>query len=318
MCKETTGDTITRDDGHGERNGIAYHPKMGTVEVVPSGGFRRMGPLFSMFLALLCAVYGGCYVALANADSIFGLAAAAHVCGTPTTQDGGVCRRPDLFAFQMVSVVSMYTVGLMGIYHWYITKRPHKELPQTPEGRLLGYLPSSERISTVALAYQTFDFIVSMTIPEHCTPIMMTHHLLAAGVAFCSLRYQFLHYYGFFFLGLSEVSTFFLVWIDLATYFPAPQGSTFAMLLEVVAGPGFVVTFIWYRVLQWWPMSIQLFRDARAIVSSGKLEQLRPGQSWVLYVFLASNLPLGLLQLYWLTIILGEVQKTLSGGGDEL
>lgn len=338
MCKDT-GDTV-RDTRHGERNGVPgsynHHPTVTTVvndndsnknnkDIAPvpqGGGFQRTWPLFTAFMGLLFAVYGGFYFAFADADTIWGLTPADAVCHSSSSQqqrqhekeDGdGVCRRADLFAFQMASVVYMYTAGLMGLYHWYFTRQPHRLLPATPQGRLLGYLPSSERLSTVALAYQTFDFLVSLTIPEHCTPIMMTHHFLAAAVAYCSIRYQFLHYYGYFFLGLSEVSTFFLVWMDLANYFPAPDGSTFAMLLETVAGPGFVVTFIGYRVLQWWPVSLQLFRDARAVVSSGTLDLLRPGQSWVLYVFLLSNLPLGLLQLYWLTIILGEVQETLSG-----
>ena len=100
---------------------------------------------------------------------------------------------------------------------------------------------------------------------------------------------------------------------NTATYFPPTPDSWFGTFIESVAGPGFVVTFIWYRVVQWWPMSIQLFRDVYHVVTTGVLQKVRPGQAWVLYIFLASNLPLGLLQLYWLTIILGEVQKTLTG-----
>lgn len=267
------------------------------------------------FMALCLAIYAGFYYAFYKADTIFGMVPSSEFCNGTTASASSreePCRRPDLFAFQMASVVAMYTAALIGIYEWYINKRgPHAMLPPTPEGRLFGYLAQSERLSAYSFAYQAFDFVVSLTIPEHCTPIMMAHHFLAAAVAYCSIRYQFLHYYGFFYLGLSEVSTLFLVWMDLANYYTPVPGSVLATFIEAVAGPAFVVTFTWYRVLQWWPVSIQLFRDAHHVMQSGKLEQLRPKQSWVLWVFLCSNLPLGLLQLYWLTIILGEVQKTL-------
>lgn len=274
-------------------------------------GVKRMTPLIAFFVALLSAIYGGFYFAFQNSPTIFGLTPSDEHCPA----EGGDCRRPDLFAFQMASIVSMYTSGILGIHAWYITGRPHSKIPQTPEGRLFGYLPESERLSAYALAYQIFDFVASLGIPEHCTPIMMTHHLLASAVAYCSIRYQFLHYYGFFFLGLSEVSTMFLAWIDLSTFFPPIPGSAFDLLIQTV-GPCFVLSFILFRVILWWPISIRLFRDAQTVWSTGKLEQLRPGQSWVLWVFLASNLPLGMLQLYWLGIILVEVQKTLLPGGE--
>jgi hypothetical protein len=278
----------------------------------PDEGMQRMAPLIAFFVALLSVIYGGFYLAFLNSPTIFGLTPSDEHCPA----GGGDCRRPDLFAFQMASIVSMYTSGILGIHAWYITGRPHSQIPQTPEGRLFGYLPESERLSAYALAYQLFDFVASLGIPEHCTPIMMTHHLLAGGVAYCSIRYQFLHYYGFFFLGLSEVSTMFLAWIDLSTFFPPIPGSAFDLLIQA-AGPCFVLSFILFRVILWWPTSLRLFRDAQTVWSTGKLEQLRPGQSWVLWVFLGSNFPLGILQLYWLGLILVEVQKTLLPGGEE-
>ena len=272
-----------------------------------------MMPHIVGYMVLLFLVYGGFYYAFAQSDSIFGLAPGPAVCHNNDEEDK-VCRRPDLFAFQMASVVSMYTSAILGMHAWYVTRRPHRALPATPQGRLFGFLPEAERLSAYALAYQAFDWIVSWTIPEHCTFIMMTHHALAAAVAYVSIRYTVLHYYSFFFLGLSEVSTLFLIWMDLANYFPPPSGTWMATFIESIAGPAFCLTFIWYRVIAWWPMSIRLFRDAHAVLSTGWIQKARPGQpSWVLWVFLLSNLPLGLLQLYWLSIILQEAQKALAG-----
>lgn len=278
------------------------------------GGLKRMLPHIGGYMALLLAVYYGLYYTLAHANDIGGLVPAEQYCDD---NKAAPCRRPDLFAFQMASAVAMYTSALLGIHAWYVTRRPHTDMPaaHTPQGRLLAHMPEAERLAAYALAYQLFDLIISVTIPEHCTVIMMTHHTMAALVAYCSIRYTVLHYYSFFFLGLSEVSTLFLVWMDLATFFPPPPDTWFGIFIDTVAGPGFVVTFICYRVVQWWPMSLQLFRDVRHVVAQTNLfRTLRPQQGpWVLYVFLACNLPLGILQLYWLTIILGEVQKTLMG-----
>ena len=326
QSSSSTKKTAAVSNGHCGNNNSSnakhYNKGHNVVVVTPAdthGGVQRQLPLIISFMTLLAALYGGFYYAFSASNTIWGLVPAAQFCNNNDNNnddddnDTTTCRRPDLFAFQLASAVPMYTMALQGVYAWYVSQRPHRLLPATPQGRLWAYLLEAEHLAVVAFSYQVFDLIVSWSFPEHCTPLMMMHHTLAATVAYCSMRYQVLHYYGFFFLGLSEVSTVFLVWMDLATFFPpTTPDSLFATFIQA-CGPGFVVTFIWYRVLQWWPMSIQLFRDVYHVVSTGVLSKLRPGQAWVLYIFLAANLPLGLLQLYWLTIIFGEVQKTLAG-----
>jgi hypothetical protein len=121
-----------------------------------------------------------------------------------------------------------------------------------------------------------------------------------------------LNYYGIFYLGLSEVSSIFLVFVDLSKYFPPIPGTLYDHFVGIVCGPMFVAGFTFYRVILWWPVSYRLFTDVYSVVTSGQAQKLRPGCSWVLYVFLGLNLPLGLLQLYWFTIILGEVCKVLG------
>lgn len=308
---------------NGKSSANGHDPARNTATTTTGGGgFRRMAPHISLYLAGLCVVYAVCYQ---TADYFVGdMEPAPQYCPKGDDDDDDdqatPCRRPDLWAFQMVSVVAMHTSAFLGMHAWYYTQHPHKVIPATPAGRLLAPLPTAERLAAYALAYQVFDFVVSTTIPENCTFLMMTHHFMAGLVAYVSIRYTVLHYYSFFFLGLSEVSTLALVWMDLSNYFPPVPGSWQSAWLDNVWGPFFVVTFVWYRVLQWWPMSVRLWRDVRAVVVSSKdgkdslWETVRPGQSpWTLYIFLVCNLPLGLLQLYWLTIILGEVQKTLAG-----
>jgi hypothetical protein len=115
-----------------------------------------------------------------------------------------------------------------------------------------------------------------------------------------------------FFLGVSEFSSVFLIFVDLAKYFP-PEPETFYDSVVAVSGPLFAVSFAFYRVVLWWQVSLLLWKDCYHVVSKGVSNKLRPGKNFVLYAFLFLNLPLGVLQLYWFTIILGEARKLLSG-----
>lgn len=115
-----------------------------------------------------------------------------------------------------------------------------------------------------------------------------------------------------YFLGVTEFSSVFLVVVDLAKYFP-PEQNTLYDTVVAASGPLFAVCFAIYRVILWWKVSIQLFQDCYSVISRGVAEKLRPGKTYVLYVFLVLNIPLGFLQLYWFTIILGEAKKLLDG-----
>jgi TLC domain len=100
--------------------------------------------------------------------------------------------------------------------------------------------------------------------------------------------------------------------VDLAKYFP-PEPQSFYDSVVAVSGPLFAVSFTFYRVVLWWQVSLLLWKDCYHVVSKGVSDKLRPGKNFVLYAFLFLNLPLGLLQLYWFTIILDEARKLLAG-----
>jgi len=116
-----------------------------------------------------------------------------------------------------------------------------------------------------------------------------------------------------FYLGLTEVSSIFLVCIDLAKYFPPTPDSKFDFIIGAICGPLFVITFFYYRVYMWWRVSFQLWSDALSALKSGMAEKMRPQKSFVLYIFLTINILLGVLQLYWFRVILGETAKVLAG-----
>jgi TLC domain len=246
------------------------------------------------------------------------------------------CGRPDLFAFQIVSGALFLIVGILGLYAWYVTpitstsnvftspssngsssKNYSMDRPfDTAESRLFGYQKEAHWLTVLNFSYQLWDFLVSLYIPEHCTLIMLTHHAVAAIVCFTGIYNYMMGYYAIFFLGLSEVSSIFLVSLDLSKYFQptSSQLSTPSMLTlytSQYAGPLFVACFVYYRVLLWWPISKQLFDDIRTVIKSGRDEQIRPGRTYILYVWLCLNIPMGVLQLYFLSLIFHEAKAVV-------
>jgi hypothetical protein len=278
---------------------------------IPSGA-RRMAPFILSGISFLTVVYASLCHLFAKSPSILGLPPPApDFCRL--VPEGEPCYRPDLFAFQVSSGLAIFITGSVGFWTWHVSRRAHTAIPPTPEGRLFGYLPEAEWLASVNFTFQFWDFFISLLIPEHRTPLMLCHHLIAATVGWFSIRYTYLQFYGVFFLGCSELSSIFLVFVDLGRYFPPVPGTIYDSLVNAVCGPLFAAGFIYYRVLLWWPVSYQLLLDITAVMKSGQASKLRPTKEWVLYLYLGLNLPLGLLQLYWLTLIFDEGYKVVLG-----
>jgi hypothetical protein len=113
-------------------------------------------------------------------------------------------------------------------------------------------------------------------------------------------------------LGCSEISTIPLIAIDLAKFFPPLPDTRYDFLVNAISGPLFAITFTYYRVILWWQVGFQMFRDIFHILKNGEARKQRPGRNHVLYVMMVLNFLLGLLQLYWFRTILMEAMKVLG------
>jgi hypothetical protein len=189
-------------------------------------------------------------------------------------------------------------MGVTGFLAWHWTKRAHIAIPNTPEGRLFGYLDEADRLNAGIFVFQVWDFFFSMMIPEHATFIFLSHHVLSALTAWFSLEYQLVHHYAIFFGGCSEISSIFLVACDYDVYFPASRGSGWGAFIFFCQA-SFTLSFFYYRVIGWWMVSARLWTDVMYMRKNNLAEQYRPGKAWFLYVFLAMDIVLGLLQVYW-------------------
>ncbi len=113
------------------------------------------------------------------------------------------CTRVDLFAFQIVSFVNLFYLGVLGFHTFFVSRRAFTAVPQKPLGRILGnvqnansangqnvvMLPEADYINIGIIIFQGWDFIASIFFEEHCTAVMMTHHFLAFICGLFSLEY---------------------------------------------------------------------------------------------------------------------------------
>jgi len=216
------------------------------------------------------------------------------------------CYRPDLLAFQVVSGIMLIYAGMNGLHVWHITKTCHQL--RTPHDRLLGYLPEADRLNIVTITFQVWDFIISTTIKEHSSPIFLVHHSLAALISIFSLKYQMAPYYAIFFAGCSEISSMFLLWCDLANFFPPTSGSHYDTCIFVFQAL-FVVTFFYYRILLWFSVGRQFTQDCLHLLQQSKL---CTSKTSALKFFLCNVYLLGALQVYWFGLVVQKAVEVFS------
>lgn len=280
----------------------------GTNKKIPSG-FEQHRRLIEIGLVVMSVIYGTIYYTDPDisVNPVFCSEEVLAACD-------GSCRRSDLIAYKVVSLLSMITMGSIGIYNWHFT-REFKFLGSkeaTPEERLFGNLAASNYLNVVIFCYQLWDFVVSLTIPEHIDVIFLIHHLLALLTAYCSLEYQMVAYYSIFYGGCSEFSSIFLVFLDKRSVIPVTPGSLadhWIQLCQVM----FFFTFSYYRIVGWISHSFPLWRDCEAVIESGSVEKHRPGKSYFLHLFQALDFTLGALQCFWYYTIVNMVLGVLSG-----
>ena len=150
---------------------------------IPSGFSQYKYAMLYAFIGFTI-LYFGVIEIFPQLNSIMGLPpSAAEFC--PDSE----CYRSDLFSFELVSGVALMWCGAMGFYAWHIQKC-HLQIPNTPEGRLFGYLPSAHLLTAVGTTFQVFDLFVSLLIPEQRQFLFLAHHIMAATVSWYGLNNQ--------------------------------------------------------------------------------------------------------------------------------
>jgi TLC domain len=295
MCKSST---LTLSGTNPDKE---LHSAAAKTELVESG-FAKRRLWIEMGMLLLSVCYGTIYFWNPS------IPVRPELCGGAMAHDQ-VCLRPDLIAYKVTTMLAMAVMGIMGAIHWHGNPALHKQDCVTSADRLFRPLVAADCQMVVALCFQFWDLVVSLSIPENRDVIFMIHHILAMITAYCSLEYQMVGYYAIFYGGCSEISSLFLIVIDNKHQMFQTEPEPMFLLVSKVL---FFVTFTYYRILGWIYYSVPLWKDCHAVIRSGQAQDLRPGKAWVLRLFQAMNLLLGCLQCYWYFLILQTILSQLG------
>ncbi|KAJ1452912.1 hypothetical protein M885DRAFT_525580 [Pelagophyceae sp. CCMP2097] len=178
--------------------------------------------------------------------------------------------------------------------------------PETALERLYVRLPEYEFLCVAMLAFQTKNLVDSLTWKD--PPEYVAHHIVCVLVAIGTLDGHFLHLYGIFFFGVSEVST--AVLSALASFDPEHGVAALARAMpvtKVLLGALFAVLFVSIRLVAWPYLAYHLANDAVEVLRAGEAHS-QP----VVVTFLAFLAGLTLLQFFWLTEILKRAADELK------
>lgn len=173
------------------------------------------------------------------------------------------------------------------------------------EKRLFSYHPGAQHILLVFFAFQVknlYDTVVWNDGPE-----FIFHHVVSGIVAWGAMYPGLAHFYGVFFMGVSEISTAILCLLaNFDDEHGVPGLGDAFPTAKIVIAVAFVVAFIICRTLLWPYFSYFFIRDCRMALKNDT-PHTRARSVWI-KLFMGILAGLSLLQFAWL-IQIGMMAK---------
>lgn len=216
-----TTTTTTTNKSHADTDNSCGSSNNQKNQTSTNTALRRMTPIILSGYLLNTLVY---FAIVYVPTSSFGVTFVPYpeYCRVTATEDeseedsptNNTCIRRDLFAFQAVSFLNLTYLGLLGTYTFFFSKcrsvwwrsgekkngtslssllssfSSTEVLPPTTHGRYFGKISEAEWINAGIVIFQGWDFVASLFFEEHCTIVMMMHHLLAFICGFFCLVYE--------------------------------------------------------------------------------------------------------------------------------
>jgi hypothetical protein len=204
-----------------------------------------------------------------------------------------------IIAYNCVAVWYAITCAYYGSLSWFSGSAD--AVGPEPFDRVYGRSVDYEIIGMVTAAFETYNTIAVMVIPEYRNAEFIGHHsacLLLTQIASGGPNGAFLHYYGIFFFGVGSVSS---VPLALRELFTAVDLPGLAELSEVL----FALAFVPIRSIYWLFVSHAFWTDTISL-------PIKEANS--LIAFYLANLGLTGLQLLWTGKIIDGVKGKLGGG----
>lgn len=226
------------------------------------------------------------------------------ICQVLFSLGGPFKSRPAFVAHQVCSLFGVLGSGYYG-YHYWTTEA---NTVHTMQDRLFKPLEGGPVVTRINLAFQIYDLVTTILIPEIRKPEMLGHHTLAIILAYYVIRYQYAHYYAIFFLGMTEISSIPLTFMDVFKHIKSLQKPFEGF--NNLCSYAFAALFISIRGIYWPITSYFFFVDVAAAFK----QDIMPNK-FLAYFFVISNAVLTLLQWYWLTLIFNRLIKMVRKAG---
>jgi len=234
---------------------------------------------------------------LCFSSTIFGILKASKVAKGKET----------LLAYVLTSLINhicFTTIGLSALSNGTMSELSTDALSRmSPEN-----LDSCVQLSHRTFAYEIFNTMAAIVIPEYRTGEFLGHHILTAIIAKYS-QTEGPDFYGYFFFGVASVSTLMLVFVDIFRHGPAYLRDTFPGVNKVFQVL-FAVIFLSVRAFTWPLVSLVFWHDTIHIIRYPP-ESRSPFVPY-LFILLFSNTFLSGLQLLWAKRIVNRLVKILK------
>jgi len=205
----------------------------------------------------------------------------------------------ELIAYNILTLIYQIYCASIGGLAWFDGRA--SDLGMTRQDRIYGYSSAAHKIILATAAFEVYNTIAVVMMPEYCNAAFIGHHVTTGLLATFGL-FPFLHYYGFFFMGLACVSSVPLALIDFFTLLECPN------LLELSQSI-FAVLFLAIRTVYWPIISAGFWSDMVETLQAGEIHS-----NVAAGTFLVANVGLTCLQFYWTTMILQGISDKFFAG----
>ena len=221
-----------------------------------------------------------------------------------------------LAAFQLVYFIPTFHVVVKAVHVWYFGKTPLSGKETTAFERVFEPVTGSNEIMKIVFASQVWKFCLSMGEFELAWPEFLGSQLLSTVLSYWTLSIPYMQYYAVYYLGVCELTNLPLAAIDLGKYYPS-IGDGMATVVDLGLKAIFSALFLYFRVINWFFMSKQVYEDTTFILDSKNLPAgfEYPCPREVVYGVLVMLGMFTLLNLAWLWQIAKAAKSNVFGGG---
>lgn len=211
-------------------------------------------------------------------------------------------KRPHLAAHFLPQLLGFIALAYLGGGSW-LMEMPSAELA------IGDYLYVGERVSCIMIAFQMYEIAATILAPRlrGAAYEMVVHHCITLLLSALAYKYQAYHYWAPCFMGLSEISSIPLAFLDFFKQFPEVR-ARMPKTNDLVRN-AFAALFLPIRGVYWPYSSYRFWNTSLAALS----DNVSHPPLTVMYTFLVCNVFMTMLQWYWASLIFKAIFQKLTG-----